>query len=408
MKATLRLKLHADDETTALLLETVRQSTECFNAVCRYGWESNDNNGINLHHATYTSLRRIHPELPSQLVVSARSKAVEALKSVEKRIHQGRKASCPQSELCPIRYDARSYWVKLSEGKASLATICGRVEVDFNLPECYGSFLCWQTCSADLCYNSDKNRFYLHVVVKEESPVVEPTGTVVGCDLGIKRIAVTSTPKFFSSKRLRNRVRQHQKLKSDLQAKGTKSAKRHLKKSARRWTRFMACENHRIANAILAPLNPGDTLSLEDLKGIRDRCVHGKKQRGPFHRWSFAQLAEFLAYKAERKGVLVVFVDPRYSSQTCSKCGYCHKSNRKSQSRFCCTKCGYTVNADFNAASNLRQRGISSLVRLLSDSQSQPTATASSLAQALRKATYGDSSVETQRAASPQRLRGGI
>ncbi len=320
--------------------------------------------------------------------------------------------SCPQSELCPVRYDARSYWVKLSEGEASLATNCGRVKVAFNLPECYRQYLSWQTCSADLCYDKRKNRLYLHVVVKTDSPVAEPNGSVTGCDLGIKHIAVTacpygSTPKFHSSKRLRRRVRQHERLRSRLQAKGTKNAKRHLQKSARRWTRFQAAQNHLIANAILAPMQPGSVLVLEDLTHIRDGCKQRKKQRGPFNRWSFAQLREFLVYKAERKGITVAFVDPAYSSRTCSKCQHCEKKNRKSQSRFRCQKCGYTADADYNAAQVLRQRGISSLSRLTSDSQSQPTATASSLAQAPRKATYEDSSVEAQRAASPQALAGG-
>src|SRR5258706_16081496 len=118
MKATLRLKLHLDPSSEIALLETLAQSTECFNAVCRYGWESHDCNNFSLHHATYNSLCRIHPEMPTQLIVSARMKATEALKSVQKRIHQGRKASCPQSDLQSIRYDARSYWVHLAEGKA--------------------------------------------------------------------------------------------------------------------------------------------------------------------------------------------------------------------------------------------------------------------------------------------------
>jgi hypothetical protein len=124
MKATLRLKLHTDPATDAALHETLRQSTACFNAICRYGWNHNERNGTRLHQSTYNSLRQLYDTLPSQLVVSSRMKAAEALKSVAERKKQGKKISCPQSELCPIRYDARSYWVKLAEGIASLATVC--------------------------------------------------------------------------------------------------------------------------------------------------------------------------------------------------------------------------------------------------------------------------------------------
>ena len=78
------------------------------NAVCRYGWNHHERNGTRLHQATYRSLRQLYGRLPSQLVVSARMKAAEALKSVAERKKQGKKISCPQSELCAIRYDARS------------------------------------------------------------------------------------------------------------------------------------------------------------------------------------------------------------------------------------------------------------------------------------------------------------
>jgi putative transposase len=407
VKATLRLKLHTDLATDTALHATMRLSTDCFNAVCRYGWNHNERNGILLHRATYADLRKQYDTLPAQLVVSARMKATEALKSVEERRKQDKRVSCPQSELCPIRYDARSYWVRLSEGVASLATVCGRARLTFTLPPCYRQYLTWRMCSADLCYNPYKKRFYLHVVVDTDAPFVTPNGKVVGCDLGVRRVAVTSTPQFFSSAKMHTRVRQHQHLRSALQAKGTKSAKRHLQKASRRWTRFQAHHNHLIANAILAPLQPGDTLALEDLTGIRDRCRHHAAQRGLFHRWSFHQLGTFLHYKAERKGVLIVSVDPRNSSRTCSRCGHCAKSNRKSQSHFVCQSCGYAVNADYNAAHNLCQRGISSLVRLMSASQSQPSAIATPLVSAPGKASDEGDGVEQQRAASPQDLSGG-
>jgi transposase len=55
-------------------------------------------------------------------------------------------------------------------------------------------------------------------------------------------------------------------------------------------------------------------------------------------------------------GVVVEFTDPAYTSQTCSACGHCEKSNRKSQAEFECKACGYKAHADFNAARNHRDR----------------------------------------------------
>ena len=72
--------------------------------------------------------------------------------------------------------------------------------------------------------------------------------------------------------------------------------------------------------------------------------------------WAFNQLAEFIRYKAEVAGVPVVSVDPKYTSQTCSVCGYVDRANRPSQARFKCLQCGFEANADYNAALNIEAR----------------------------------------------------
>jgi hypothetical protein len=157
LKVTLRLKLHLIPATEAVLRETLEQSTACFNAVCRQGWNHDERNGTRLHQATYKTLREAHP----QLVVSARMRAAEALQSVQERKRQGRSVSCPHSLLCPVRYEARSYWVRLSDGCASLATTQGRVCVSFRLCDYYTRYADWKPCSADLCLDRKTGAFFL-------------------------------------------------------------------------------------------------------------------------------------------------------------------------------------------------------------------------------------------------------
>lgn len=72
-------------------------------------------------------------------------------------------------------------------------------------------------------------------------------------------------------------------------------------------------------------------------------------------------MGQFVAYKAKLAGVPVVKVDPRNSSRTCSECGHCEKGNRPDQATFRCKQCRYSTNADLNAASNLRIRGLGQL-----------------------------------------------
>ena len=69
-------------------------------------------------------------------------------------------------------------------------------------------------------------------------------------------------------------------------------------------------------------------------------------------------LGAFLTYKARRAGVPLVQVDPRYTSQTCNRCGHRDKRNRPDQETFICRSCGVVAHADHNAARNIAQRGV--------------------------------------------------
>lgn len=66
-------------------------------------------------------------------------------------------------------------------------------------------------------------------------------------------------------------------------------------------------------------------------------------------RW--ATIASQLDYKT---GGTTVYVTPAYTSQRCSRCGCIDKKSRESQAVFCCVECGYAINADTNAAVNIR------------------------------------------------------
>ena len=69
--------------------------------------------------------------------------------------------------------------------------------------------------------------------------------------------------------------------------------------------------------------------------------------------WSYYELQQMIEYKADRLGIKVRYVNPAYTSQTCSRCGNIDKENRQTQETFVCTKCGFKLNADHNAAINI-------------------------------------------------------
>ena len=55
---------------------------------------------------------------------------------------------------------------------------------------------------------------------------------------------------------------------------------------------------------------------------------------------------------AQQKNVSIVEVNPTYTSQRCSQCGWTRKKNRSGKS-FKCDKCGYAADADLNASRNI-------------------------------------------------------
>jgi len=345
MKITRTVKLKLECSPTELL-PTIKLYTKSFNKVCSIGWEDQDFNGVSLHHKTYKEVRTY---LPSQLAVTSRMKATEALKSVKNK----KKTSCPQSKLSSIRYDARSYNAMLDKGAVSLLTVSGRKVFKTHVPKCFLQYLNWKRTSADLFLRN--NRIFLHIVFEKDIPEPVLTGETVGIDRGINKIAVTSANKFYSGKTNKRIISGYRKLRDRLQAKGTPSAKRHLKRISLRENRYRADVNHCVSKSIVAETNPGAVLVLEDLKSIRQNCRFRKKQRTQVHNWSFFQLQQFLTYKAFEKGIAVEYVDSRYTSQKCSVCGYTSRSNRMSQADFKCKKCGLTLNADLNASRNIRQ-----------------------------------------------------
>ncbi len=190
-----------------------------------------------------------------------------------------------------------------------------------------------------------------------EAEAYEPGG-FIGVDLGVVNIATTSTGYKAAGRGLNRHRKRQLALRKKLQAKGTKSAKRLLKKRNRREQRHATNTNHVIAKTIVTEAERTSSgISLEDLKGIRQRVRLRKPQRATLHSWAFAQLGDFIVYKAKRAGVPLVFVDPAYTSQQCSECGHIDKRNRANQALFICRGCGVVAHADRNASHNLAHKG---------------------------------------------------
>ena len=141
---------------------------------------------------------------------------------------------------------------------------------------------------------------------------------------------------------------------------GTKTRVAAVYKAKDRVAHFRDTLNHRYSKALIdyAIKNQCGVIQMEDLTGIKEETGFPKFLR----HWTYYDLQSKIEYKAQEHGITVIKINPRYTSQRCSKCGNIDKANRTSQAKFCCTKCGFSTNADFNASQNISIRNIAKII----------------------------------------------
>ena len=353
MRRTIRIQLTPSPAQADALAETSRQFTAAFNQFVDLGWSNSVSNATKLHFLAYYPVRDALPALNSNLTNTARAKAAEALRCAFALRKRGRKVTLPRSDGCPPRYNVHTYRVDWESQTVRMSLVGGRQTIRFSIPDYSAKYAGNPTDTADLIFRD--GRWWLHVVVTIDAPDVASTDQVIGVDLGIVRPAVTSNNRFLGQRRWKAIEGRLFHLKRALQKKGTKSARRHLKRVRHKQARFRRDCDHGLSKQIAGSAEPGVTIVLENLTDIRKRT---KVRRKPatsrrIHAWSFAQLKGFIAYKAEERGCTVVAVDPRHTSQACSCCGHTARNNRRSRGRFVCRACGFELHADLNAARNI-------------------------------------------------------
>ena len=196
-----------------------------------------------------------------------------------------------------------------------------------------------------------------------EVPRVEPlpsTGSVVGIDLGVNHLAITSdgefvdNPRFLRSTQKRLRVAQRslsRKKRGSNRRKKAKAAVARLHLKVRRQRDDL---HHKVARKLV---QEHDLIAHEELNitGLaRTRMAKSVLDAG------WAGLLDKLTSKAEEAGRQVIGVDPRYTSQDCHKCGHREKHSL-SVREFTCKGCGAVLNRDINAALNILARALPSV-----------------------------------------------
>ncbi|MCX5727097.1 MAG: transposase, partial [Candidatus Saganbacteria bacterium] len=248
-----------------VLKDQASRYAQVFNHVVSFGLDNSITNAVELHHKTYYTFAN-RDFLPSQLIISARTKAAETIhgwltakkkrdKQILKQQEKIAKGKHFRKILQPItrpvskgvaavRYDARSFNIDFKTKIISFSSINGRQRISFNANPYYEQYYSGKVCSADLAWSKKNNTFFFHVVLEFSDPVLPEPLKVLGVDLGLNNLAVSSNGQFYMKHSVRDRVAKLRGLKSRLQSKGTPSAKRHLKVVSGREHRFRRDVNH--------------------------------------------------------------------------------------------------------------------------------------------------------------------
>ena len=362
---TAKLQIYTSDSEKALLLESMRAYADACNFISHYIYTTKDLSQVSVQKHTYNTIRTQY-HLPSQMACNAVRTVIGSYKTNKTNGFDWTECNyhIPQMTLSWNR----DY--SLNANKFSVGTLHGRIKVDYAKSgmETYFDKSVFRFGTAKVVYKHGK--FFLHISVSYNLDELQDTDVchVVGHDRGIRFITSSYDSKgksvFYNGNQVKQKRAHYKLLRKQLQQVGTPSSRRRLKSIGQRENRWMQDVNHCISKALVVS-NPKGTLHvLEDLRGIRSVTERVRvKDRYVCVSWSYYDLEQKLTYKAMEHGQKVIKVDPRYTSQTCPKCGHIDKKNRDKQKHmFCCKNCGYQSNDDRIGAMNLYRKGIEYLV----------------------------------------------
>jgi IS605 OrfB family transposase len=359
VRRTAITRLSVDDEQRELLEEIISEWKRGCQLATNMAW-GKCNGKSDVQPLAYDDVRE-ETDLGSQHAILATHQAAQAITSCLEHRSNGKQASKPTFTAPTVTYDTRTMTL-FNDDTVSLSTTESRVRCDLALPDAEDGYQRqyldsdnWSVTESTL--TARDGDYLLHIGFRRHKTDTERNtaedGTVLGVDLGIENLAVTSTASFVSGRELIHDLREFEKVRAGLQRTGTRSAHRTLEQSSGRELRYVRDVLHRASNAIVdeALRYECDVIAFENLTHIRDRTGASWG-----HKWAFQTLYEQVEYKAEAVGISVKQVGSAYTSQQCAECGFTADENRRTRNDFRCVKCESEANADYNAAKNIGMR----------------------------------------------------
>lgn len=349
--------------TEQAMLDCLRVEADCYGYVSALlettGFREHPMSRYDVHYKFYYEIRKQYPTLSSQMVCKVIQEVVANWKTC---LHARGKFKTPKKANLSMRLDKRLY-SKLTDHSVCI-TVPGfkKVECTFKAyPLMQYMFDTYKAKNCNIFYRDGQ----LWLTVQFDVPCTERVNEdVLGIDRGIKRLITCSDGTAISDKEFNRRRRKIRYLKRCLSKKGTKNAKRHLKKLRKREACMSKDYTYSVANYILS--KPQGIIVLEDLakikkstsrKKIATECgetkeIKRKRHNNRFGQVALKQLQTVLEYKAPLVGKQVATVEPAYTSQL--DCRGLPNGKRLGTRYYAAD--GLVLDADWNAAINIANR----------------------------------------------------
>lgn len=199
-----------------------------------------------------------------------------------------------------------------------------------------------------------------------ETPEPLPTmDKTVGIDLGLENLVMTSDGEILGDlaplKYAERKLRRQQRIVSR-RKKGSNRRRKAVQILARRYQDLARARNDQLHKISRKLVNENDVICIEDLDiqrliNLGGRNAQGRGLRRNFRHAALGALTWMLTYKAEEAGRRLVKVDPRGTSQICSRCE--ERVPKELQDRkHDCPHCGLSLHRDHNSALEILKRGL--------------------------------------------------
>ena len=209
----------------------------------------------------------------------------------------------------------------------------------------------------NFCQIIVKDKIEVGLMKEVSKKTYYPETDKIGLDLGLSNLFASNRGDLFGRRFIDKLIeydKKTTKLRANIQKNKLKPTKsKRYKKLMSKVRGYLKNEINRVINRIITIHKPKEIV-IERLNFQSPKL--SKRLNRILQTFGKGIISSKLNQLEEEYGIKITEINPAYTSQTCSSCGYVSFKNRKSQSVFICEFCRKKQNADINAARNILLR----------------------------------------------------